>query len=389
MDLEELIRYENENTNLDFKAVPYKKEMFGEMLKDIVAMANADTKDDRFIIIGVKHFPDGSRSVLGVDEFVDDASYQKLVNDNVEPDLNFEYASIDYEDKKISYFRIYNCNNQPYMLKKDFGPSLKRGDSFVRKGSFQTRLVRKDIDRMISSKSVSYEFDDKLQLSAVCNNSEEYLQESVVFVLPSMAVKNKIERIIKEKEEGDYSNPLKGLYTMSTPALFGGTQPYENRDITTLREDLSKVSKTYAKDDAYSLFEKFANKLNLTLYSEADRYIEDASVEVVMHAEFDFMVSDKIYKKPHHNDFLSLPSPASWEELNYPNVEQIDGKYRIFSGLNQLKHSIKSNIFRVPIRIFIPHGSAGKHLMVDIKIFGKNLPVPIVKSIAIDVLKAS
>lgn len=113
-----MIQFENENTNLDFKAIPYKKEKYADMLKDFIAMANADTKDDRFIIMGVKHMPDSERQILGVDEFTDEASFQQIINDNIEPELRFEYSVIEFDSKKLSYFRIHSCDNPPYMLKK-------------------------------------------------------------------------------------------------------------------------------------------------------------------------------------------------------------------------------------------------------------------------------
>lgn len=54
-------------------------------------MANADLNRDRFIVVGVKHYHNGDRDILGVEEFVDDAQYYQLVNSNIKPDINFEY----------------------------------------------------------------------------------------------------------------------------------------------------------------------------------------------------------------------------------------------------------------------------------------------------------
>ena len=48
----DLILYENENTNLDFKKVEYRKENYEEFLKDIISFANANSKGIKYIIIG-------------------------------------------------------------------------------------------------------------------------------------------------------------------------------------------------------------------------------------------------------------------------------------------------------------------------------------------------
>jgi|GEM_PF-2420077 len=61
MELIDLIHYENEKTGLDFKAVIYKADKFDDLLKDIMAMANAALEEDRYIVVGVKHHPRGLR----------------------------------------------------------------------------------------------------------------------------------------------------------------------------------------------------------------------------------------------------------------------------------------------------------------------------------------
>ncbi len=42
-ELNDLIRFENENTSLDFKAVQYSKAFHEALIKDIMAMANANS----------------------------------------------------------------------------------------------------------------------------------------------------------------------------------------------------------------------------------------------------------------------------------------------------------------------------------------------------------
>lgn len=139
-ELEDTIRFENENTNLDFKAIQYKKEKYDSFLKDIIAMANAKSSEDRFIIVGVNLKANGDRDIIGIGEdFVDEAIYQQIITENIEPELDFNYYPYEIDGIKLGVFRIYNCFNPPYMLKKDFG-KLNKGDSFIRKGSHQTRL---------------------------------------------------------------------------------------------------------------------------------------------------------------------------------------------------------------------------------------------------------
>jgi predicted HTH transcriptional regulator len=152
-NFEDIVRFYNEGNNLDFKAIQYKKEQVPAFLKDIISMANGFTNDDRYIVIGVKLNNDGSRSIVGMNDLIkDEATYQQIINENIEPELNVEYVPFDIDGKRIMVFRISGCVDKPYMMKKDF-LSLNKGDCFVRKGSHQVRATRKDFDRMYADKA--------------------------------------------------------------------------------------------------------------------------------------------------------------------------------------------------------------------------------------------
>ena len=138
-NLEEIIEFENENTELDFKSIQYVKSNYENLLKDLISMANAKTSNLRHIIIGVKHKTNGDREILGIeDAFIDDATYQEIANQNIEPELNFSYYPFDFKGKKLGIFKIFDCTNPPYMMKRAKG-KLNIGDSFIRKGSHQKR----------------------------------------------------------------------------------------------------------------------------------------------------------------------------------------------------------------------------------------------------------
>ena len=53
MDLLDQIRYEGEHTGFDFKAVAYARDKSEDLLKDIMAMANAELTTDRFIRVSI------------------------------------------------------------------------------------------------------------------------------------------------------------------------------------------------------------------------------------------------------------------------------------------------------------------------------------------------
>lgn len=48
----DLIEYYNENDYLEFKLVEYRGEIGGNLIKDVIALANSHHIADRYIIIG-------------------------------------------------------------------------------------------------------------------------------------------------------------------------------------------------------------------------------------------------------------------------------------------------------------------------------------------------
>ncbi|WP_025676899.1 helix-turn-helix domain-containing protein [Paenibacillus massiliensis] len=146
MELLEIISYENESTYVDFKRNQYQNNE--SFLKDIMAMANANIDDSkRYIIIGVKHLPNGSREFVGIprEEFKDDADYQDLVRQNIEPEIKFVYKPVEFEGHLLGIFEITDCGQRPYVMKKTQG-KLEQGACYIRRGSQQGRVIRADLE---------------------------------------------------------------------------------------------------------------------------------------------------------------------------------------------------------------------------------------------------
>ena len=71
--IEQLIFEGYESSYLDFKAVQYRKEKYEDFLTDVMAMANANTKKAKYIVIGVKVSSNGLKDFIGISEqFIDE-----------------------------------------------------------------------------------------------------------------------------------------------------------------------------------------------------------------------------------------------------------------------------------------------------------------------------
>lgn len=413
MELLDLIQHENEKTGLDFKAAIYKSEKFDELLKDLMAMANATLAEDRYIVVGVKHHPNGERVVLGIEEFMDDATYYQLVHSNIEPDIQFEYFHTEVEGKKVGVFRIFNCDNQPYLMKKDT-KTLRRGDGFIRKGSSQTRLMRSDLDKIFAKRQVVPDLAAKLDAAVEVNGElSTRLTPALDTGLPSASAARKIRQVIADKgrteaerearKQAMLDKKLPGQnmldFISAHPALqqaselaaqlakvSGHSLSYEQRDVATLQEDLRVVEETYLREDQYYHHEERAQKINFILSNHGDRYIENSSVEIRIGKSFGLDVAPKLYRKPdYRTSYLASISGPDYEALDYPKVTETEDYYRVTAQIGDLRHGHTTRALKVPLRLTLPVNTAGQQVDVTLTLFGKNLPTPFVKSLRLQV----
>ncbi|MCP4502424.1 MAG: ATP-binding protein [Deltaproteobacteria bacterium] len=149
--VEELL-YKGEGANLDYKSQQYKfssgsNEEKSEIVKDILAMANAWGKGDRHILIGVKEQP-GEAELLGIQasDHIDDAHLQQLVNGKTNRPVHFQYASVDVKGKSIGLITIEE-QSRPIFLKKGFG-KCEKNVVYVRRGSSTTTADPSEIAQM-------------------------------------------------------------------------------------------------------------------------------------------------------------------------------------------------------------------------------------------------
>jgi len=122
VNFDDLIKYENENTSLDFKETQYKKEQHEAIIKDLMSKAKDDVENDRYIIIGVNDKSPGDREIVHIEkgDFINSAIYQQIIRENIEPDIELDYFSCEYEGKLLGILKIFSCFDQPYVMKLDF-----------------------------------------------------------------------------------------------------------------------------------------------------------------------------------------------------------------------------------------------------------------------------
>lgn len=150
-ELMDLLLSEDEGAALDFKRDPYPFEgaephQKAELLKDILAFANAFRRATAYILIGVEDVPGGRGIVHGVDRHPDDASLQQFVNAKTNRPVEFRYRAREVDGKQVGVIEI-PVQTRPLYLDKAFG-KLKAHAVYVRRGSSTEIASPDEVARM-------------------------------------------------------------------------------------------------------------------------------------------------------------------------------------------------------------------------------------------------
>jgi len=148
--LEELLN-EEESATLDLKGSQYpfqaaSDHQKSELLKDILAFANAWRRTDAYILIGVEEVKGGRSRVVGVTTHFDDASIQQFVNAKTNRPVSFFYEVIPFEGVQVDVIQI-PIQDRPIYLNKDYG-NLKQHGVYIRRGSSTAVAAPDEVAKM-------------------------------------------------------------------------------------------------------------------------------------------------------------------------------------------------------------------------------------------------
>lgn len=135
--LEELL-HEDESATLDFKRDQYPfaggtDEQKSELLKDILAFANAWRRTTAYILIGVDEVKGGRSLPVGVQGHLDDSQLQQFVHSKTNRPVTFAYQAYSFQSSQIGIIEI-PVQARPAYLRKAYG-KLSPNIVYVRRGS--------------------------------------------------------------------------------------------------------------------------------------------------------------------------------------------------------------------------------------------------------------
>lgn len=403
MNLDDIIEYDEESTNLDFKKEEYHKNDYASLIKDISSMANAVNNEIKRIVIGVKHRPGEDKEFIGVENLTDQATLENVIQENIEPNINFKYYPYKFKNITLGIIEIYDNFDKPYMMRKDYS-TLKKGDMWIRKGSRQSRVTREDLDKMFDFRK-KVAFDNKVTIGFGKELKKEiYISKSDISreTFPSEVRKKELEDLIKKlderysinsEEKGSEPSSLAKLVLAGTD-LFGefrdsdksirvGYDSLTNFPVYQNKEEIlntiKNIGNIYYDNDCYYLYEENSTKFNCQIYNDGTEFLEDVKIELFFDSAI-FDISEEIYEKPRTSLLLYTDTKVDY---NYPMVYTYDNYIVAEYYHDQIRHKTLTDVFDEDLRILIKSNVDAKETEVKYKIGAKNLANHIEGSIKI------
>ena len=393
--LDYLIQYGEENDTLDYKSIEYHKSEFTELLKDVMSMANGISDERKYILIGIKK-TQTERTLLGLEELSDSADYENVIQENIEPTISIKYYMHTFNGKKYGILEISGNKNRPYMMRKDYGNSLKKGDIWIRKGTRQSRAVRADLDMMnkLNNKAFSKEdvllgYTDRMQL--IFSVKSSYFKKDD---LPSQKERIKLERLLHELEQhnAEYSSKsgmMKSVNKYPLISLFEGKQfddekkairvgnssygmPLYKTEVQ-LKEAIQNVDNDYEGEDSYFLFETIAFKLNFCIQNKGNTFLEEVRIKMYFDNKI-FIVADRVYPKPQPNNILAPVTPSSHINTGYPEVIDEQDRTIVQESHKIIRHKDIIKVFHEDLRVLVCPPDGVESTQIKYSISARNLP---------------
>jgi hypothetical protein len=147
----ERLLYRSESETLDFKVAQYPfdqatDEQKSELLKDLLAFANAWRESDAYILLGVREVKGGRSIVRGIADHLLNRNLQQFVHSKTNRPISFSYSIERLDGLEIGLISI-PLQDRPFFLRKDYG-KLKANIVYIRRADTTSEADPDEVYRM-------------------------------------------------------------------------------------------------------------------------------------------------------------------------------------------------------------------------------------------------
>lgn len=348
------------------------KQTFGELLRDVAALANLRMRGQRFLIFGVPCADPGRVELAGLTaaEHRFGARLEQLLARHLEPQPRLRYMRWRVGTHDLGVLLVEDCRDAPYLVRIDAPPVTRAGDAWVRRGHHSVRMRRSELDALYAERLAGPLFDGRVRVQFAGDPPSEYLRLIATrnAELPSRVVAQKFEELIAAREMAADAGSSQMTYIrrLSQARIMGCDEPYIDKGVATLRTEMRQAVESFRLADEKYLFEQQAHPVNLRIALDGECDIECASLVLHFPANVGLSILERHERAA--NDGA---------DEGYPQIEAGRDAIRVSENYEVLPARLFTEAFREPLRVVVDAGAVGHKIPVRYQVSGRNLRFPV------------
>ena len=375
--LDKFISTATPSTAVQFRERPYGRGNEDELLRDVLAIANADVDGSRLIITGVGIDANGEREFGGVG---DDASriaatHKKLIREYIEPPIRIDYQAVRVDDIPVGVYTIADCQDKPYMVRIDHSDTLQRGDAWLRSGNRKLKLGRSQLQCLFAARFRDSVSPDKIEVGFGADIVQKVLIVPTIDLeqLPSRRAAGEIGRLINARKDSKGSGMTTRMERLMHMRVRGAEVPFEPRSTVSLEEEILAMPNRHRENDHEYLFNANGCDVPLVVLNHGEDAIQGASIV------FELPIIDGLHLATELPDSLPPDNPFRGANImgrNYPSVQIRDDVARVSKPLGEIPAGAVMLVSEAPVRIACGAEAAGRRLAIRYTLSARNLRTP-------------
>lgn len=351
-----------------------------ELVKEVVALANADVEGPRNILFGVNAGGVDGHSVVGISEDAvgDLKKAHRLLSALIEPVLQLAFIFDRINGKLVGALEIDGCDFGPYFIGHDWNQSLSLGQCWVRDGREIRAVDRADLVNgnsngngnspalveepasLVENPDIEVGFNEEpdckyIELSVPDTSDPPFSDED-----HDVKRSSKLSKAIKDTV-GTVTTHILRL----GPGAGKGAAKAAEKDSPNEASDEASEIRADAQNHYY--YEEKALRLNLCASNQGENDIEDISIELGFPRLPGFDIADRLYTSP-----FDKRSAAEIKSLGYPEVESSDAAIFVRGSIGLLAPEKPEQLFRCELRLVVGPEMKGRKLAVHYKLRAPN-----------------
>lgn len=369
-----LVQNEAADSSIAFRERVYRRGEQGELLRDVIALANAAVVGRRFLFLGVDDRSGCTRRFPGVTARTWKRFCQVVpafLERAVEPQLAVTLESVEVDGALVGALCLQNCEDPPYLLARRISPTLPAGGGWVRRGVKLRRLLRDHLQKIFHARFRRQEIGDvTVGFPGALPREELLLPVLPLDQMPSMRAAHKVNRKI---EANEVSRAVLGrsdsrIARLVHAQVSGEEIPYQEQGTKTMRVMLRKIPLEHAAADDHYQYELRAHRLNLLLSNLSDKPQTDLVLTLKIPRIEGVGVADRVY---------AAPGERGPKHGMYPKVDV--GPRTIIVQVVGLRVPRRATVeaFYEPLRFWLREAVAGQTIRVSYVLQGPTLQKPV------------